>query len=198
MQKEKLTPREYSRKALEHIKKKLSGGLLEHILGSARMARNLAVKFGVDADKVSTAAYLHDLAKDISRDEQVALARKMGMSDAEINSYPPAVLHGPLSAMIAMKELGIDDAEVLQAITAHSSGCAGMGDVAKVVFVSDYIEDTRDFPGALQLRGRQYKNLDQAVLAVLQNKLRHLIAQKRFVDPRALACWNELVGKQSS
>ncbi|GAB4342900.1 MAG: bis(5'-nucleosyl)-tetraphosphatase (symmetrical) YqeK [Candidatus Abyssubacteria bacterium] len=196
MQKEKLTPREYCKIAREHIQKKLSGALLKHVLGSAEMAGALAEKYGVNPDKAATAAYLHDLTKYLSLKEQIALAREMGMSDEEINSYPPAVLHGPLSAMVAMKDLGIDDAEVLQAITAHSSGCAGMGDVAKVVFISDYIEHTREFPGAAELRIRQHKNLDEAVISVLQHKLRHLVAEKRFIDPRALACWNELVGKK--
>ena len=181
--------------AKEYVEEKLDGQLLEHTLGCAETARRLADRFDVDAEKAAVASYLHDLAKSLPRTEQAVLARKMGMSAAEIGSYPPPVLHGPLSELIARKELGIDDPEVLQAVGAHSTGCARMCGVAKVVFVADYIEPTRTFPGSAELRSRRFASLDEAATAILKRKLQHLIAERRIIDPRAIECWNELMEK---
>ena len=141
-------PLQYSEIARRYAEEKLNGRLLEHTRECAETAQKIARKFGADVEKTLAASYLHDIAKVLSRKKLLAMAREMGMSDVEIDSCPPPVLHGPVGALIARKELAVDDVEILQAIEAHSTGCAGMCKVAKIVFIADYIELTRSFPGA--------------------------------------------------
>jgi predicted HD superfamily hydrolase involved in NAD metabolism len=186
------TPLQYSEIARRHAEEKLNGGLLEHSLACAESAQKLARRFGADVEKTLAASYLHDVAKVFSTEKQAAMAREMGMSDAEIDSCPPPVLHGLVGALIARKELGIDDAEVLQAIEAHSTGCAGMCKVAKIVFIADYIELTRSFPGASELRSHGNATLDELTRAILRRKLRHLMDEGKIIDGRAIALWNDL------
>ena len=193
MAKQRRTSDEMARLAEEYAEKRLSGRLLEHTRGCAESARKLAHRFGVDEDKARTASYLHDIAKIFPRDKQAARARELGMPEAEIASYPIQVLHGPLGALIAREQLGIDDSEILQGIAAHSTGCAGMSGIAKVVFISDYIEETRIFPGAEELRSHGVVTLDELAIAILRRKLNHLIEANKDIDPRAIELWNELV-----
>lgn len=193
MHRKQKTLREISRIAEEYAEKNLNGRLLEHTRGCVETARKLARRFGLDEDKAATASYLHDIAKALSKEQQIAVAREMGMPDAEISSYPLAVLHGALAALIAQKELGIEDAEVLQAILAHSTGCAGMSEIAKVVFIADYIEITRRFPGAAELRSHGNITLNELATAIVRRKLNHLIDENREVDPRAIDLWNDLM-----
>jgi predicted HD superfamily hydrolase involved in NAD metabolism len=147
----------------------------------------------VDEERARAASFLHDIAKMLPKTEQTALARELGMSEAELASYPIQVLHGPVAALIARKELGVDDSEVLQAIAAHSTGCAGMSGIAKVVLIADYIEETRSFPGAEELRSHGAVTLDELTIAILRRKLNHLIEANKDIDPRAIALWNELI-----
>ncbi len=193
MQKQLKTARQGAAAAKEYAERSLDGRLLEHTRGSVETARKLAHRFGLDEGKAVIASYLHDIAKQFPRERQIALAGEMGMAQAEIDSYPLAVLHGPLAALIAQKELGIEDAEVLQAILAHSTGCAGMCDIAKIVFIADYIEETRSFPGAGELRSRGNITLDELTTAILRRKLNHLIGEDRDIDPRAIDLWNDLM-----
>jgi len=193
MQKEKITLQEYLEKAKRYAEEKLSGKLLAHTRGCVETALKLARRLSVDADKVETASYLHDIAKIHSHDEQVSLAREIGMAITEIQSYPRAVLHGPLAALIVEKELGIDDADILQAIRAHSTGCAGMCDVAKIIFVADYIELTRNFPGASELRSHGSMTLNELSAAILKRKLEYLLEERKDIDPRAIEFWNDLM-----
>jgi predicted HD superfamily hydrolase involved in NAD metabolism len=186
----------YLANAKEYAERILSGELLEHTRGCVETARKLALRLNVNASKAEAASYLHDIAKIHSHDKQAALARTLGMTDGEINSYPRAVLHGPLAAVIAEQQLGIEDAEILQAIRAHSTGCAGMTEVAKVVFVADYIELTRSFPGADELRAHghnQHVTLDDLTAAILRRKIEYLLDFRKVIDPRAIALWNELI-----
>jgi predicted HD superfamily hydrolase involved in NAD metabolism len=191
-------PKQFSQIAQKYAVERLRGRLLEHTLGCVETALALARRFGINMEKVTTACYLHDIAKRFTHEEQAALALKMGMSEDEIRSHVPAVLHGPVAALIVQKELGIDDAEVLQAIRFHSTGGAGMSNVAKALFIADFIEQSRTFPGATELRSQGHITLDGFATAVLANKIRYLIDERAVIAPRALEFWNELVGKSKS
>ncbi len=192
MENKTLTFEDWLKAARDYAESKLTARLLDHTRGCVETARKLAARFGVDADKAAAASYLHDIAKTFSHKEQAAMARRMGMSEADIDAHPLPVLHGFLAAHIAKQELGIDDPDILQAIECHSTGCAGMSDLAKVVFVADYIELTRSFPGAEELRSHGHVTLDQLTLAVLRRKLKHLLDGAMVIDPRAFECLNDL------
>jgi predicted HD superfamily hydrolase involved in NAD metabolism len=186
------TTTEYSKAAQQYIEEKLRGRLLEHVFACAETAEKLAKKFNCSRDKAAAASYLHDVAKHLSYPEQVSYARRLGMPQSKIESYLPPVLHGPLAALIVQKELKITDPDILQAIECHSSGCAGMGDTAKIVFIADFIEFTREFPGAQELRSHGAVTLDELAIAILTRKLEHLLRERRPIDPRALEFWNDL------
>lgn len=181
--------------AQRYVEEKLKGRLLEHTFACAESAEKLARKFDLDPDKAAAAGYLHDIGKPFSYSQQAALALELGMSPAEIQSYPQPVLHGPLGALIARNRLGIEDSEILQAIECHTTGCTGMSGITKVVFISDFIEFTRSFPGAAELRSQGEVTLDELTIAILTRKIDHLLRERRQIDSRALRCWNELVGK---
>jgi predicted HD superfamily hydrolase involved in NAD metabolism len=193
MQKQHETPQKTVTVAKEYAEQNLDGRLLEHTRGCTETARKLAHRFELVEEKAVAASYLHDIAKAFPKDRQVAMSREMGMSDAEIDSYPLAVLHGPLAALMAKDRLAIDDPEILQAVAAHSTGCAKMCAVAKAVFVADYIEETRSFPGASELRSHGSLTLNEISTAILRRKLDHLIDENKVVDPRAMEFWNELM-----
>jgi len=183
----------YSAAAKEFAHERLDWRLFEHTCECANSAQKLARRFGLDGEKAVAAAYLHDIAKTIPITEQAGVAREMGMSEEEIRSYLPPVLHGPLGALIAEQQLGIYDPEILQAIRTHSSGCAGMCDIAKAVFIADYIEMSREFPGADELRSHGNVTLNELTAAILERKLRHLLEERKAIDSRAFALWNELM-----
>ncbi len=193
MAKQRLTSDEIARVAEEYAESHLDGRLLEHTRGSTESARKLAHRFDLDEEKVRAASYLHDIAKMLSKERQAAMARELGMSEAEVASYPIQVLHGPLASLIAREQLGIDDSETLQAIAAHSTGCAGMSGVARAVFIADYIEETRSFPGAEELRSHGNVTLDELTIAILRRKLNYLIEANKDIDPRSIELWNELM-----
>jgi predicted HD superfamily hydrolase involved in NAD metabolism len=186
----------YAKAAEQFAAEKLKGRLLEHVCACVETAEKLARKFHCDEDKAAAACYLHDVAKPLSYPKQVAMASRLGMSQERIESYPPPVLHGPLAALIAKEELHITDPEIIEAIECHSTGCPGMGKVAKVLFVADFIEFTRVFPGAKELRSHGAVTLDELTQAILVRKLEHLLRERRPIDQRAIEFWNDLTRKK--
>lgn len=61
--------------------------------------------------------------------------------------YNKELWHAPVGAYLVEKEVGITDPEILQAITYHTSGHEKMTMLDKVIYVADYIEPGRKFPG---------------------------------------------------
>ena len=88
-----------------------------------------------------------------------------------------ALLHGVAGAVMATDRYGVTDPDILEAIRVHTTGKLSMSQLDKIIFLADYIEETRDFPGVDELRRLAFQDLDRAVLAGYDNTIRHLLDQ---------------------
>jgi len=70
-------------------------------------------------------------------------------------------------AAIARDVFGVDD-EIYNAIWWHTTGHAHMTLLEKVIYLADYIEPSRNFPGVDKLRAVCYKDLDEGLLMGLE------------------------------
>lgn len=154
---------------------------MKHILGVVEAAEELAILYGVDIEQARYAALLHDCCKEYPLTEQRRLARedyaRQGLAvDEELLSYD-ALLHGLAGAVEAVDKYGVDDPEVLEAIRVHTTGKVDMSILDKIIFVADYIEVGRDFPGVDKLRKLAKENLDVAMLASYDATILHLLEE---------------------
>lgn len=168
---------EFKDKIKEDLKKSLSSHRYTHVLGVAAAARELADRYGCDADTAEVAGLLHDAAKQLPLSDMQALAEK---------SFPvlPApilanggLLHGYAAVTIARERYGITDQALLGAIAHHTTGAEQMSTLEKIIFLADYIEVNRDFDGVDDLRKAARRNLDEAVLLGYDSTIRHLLDQ---------------------
>jgi HD superfamily phosphohydrolase YqeK len=104
----------------------------------------------------------------------------------------PLLLHGRAAAAILTKHTGYADPDALQAIRDHVTGRGSMGPISKIVFVSDFLEPTREFVSPEFRRRTLGLSLDEMTLAVLERKLHYVRAESREVAPAALALYEEL------
>ena len=106
----------------------------------------LAEKFGASPEKASIAALTHDYAKE-RPDEESSLSFGEMVLIWNCLNWSNAIWHGIVGADFVQRELGIDDEEILQAIRIHTTGAAEMSLLDKIIYVADYIEPGRSFPG---------------------------------------------------
>ena len=107
-----------------------------------------------------------------------------------------ALLHGPAGSVLAKTAFGIDDEEIRGAIYYHTTGRVGMTLLEKIVFLADYIEPNRDFPGVEDLRLLAEKDLDEAVLAAYDSTISHLIDQEAYIYGLTFLGRNDMVEKR--
>ncbi len=133
-----------------------------HVAGCEEEAARLAKRWGADEEQAREAGILHDITKKEKLDEQLRLCEKYGIILDEMERSEGKLLHAKTGAGIAKYEFGCDD-EVYGAIYWHTTGHEDMTLLEKVIYMADYIEPNRDFPGVEELRRLAYTDLDGAL-----------------------------------
>ena len=109
------------------------------------------------------AGILHDCTKYLELDEQLALCKKYHIPLDELERKALKLLHSKTGAAIARDVFAVDD-DVYNAIMYHTTGKPDMTLLEKIIYLADYIEPTRDFPGVEALRRTVYEDLDRGLL----------------------------------
>jgi predicted HD superfamily hydrolase involved in NAD metabolism len=167
---------------LDRTREQLPLSRWEHTLRVVETASILAERFSADKEKVDTAAILHDYCKFWTAEELI-FAIKQYKLPQDLLLYNQELWHGPVASVIASKELEIKDQEINNAIFYHTTGRPNMGLVEKVVFLADYIEPARKFPGVDATRLLAQKNLDDAIVLSLKQMIQFLISSGQRVYP---------------
>ena len=165
---------------------------LRHCLGVEKAARELAERFGLDVEKAGLAGLLHDYAKKVSDEEFLALIDKYQL-DPDLKIWGNNVWHGMVGIYKIQEDLGIEDAEILRAIEIHTVGSSTMSELDKVVYVADYIEHNRDFPGVDKARELAKRSLNQAVAYETARTVEHLAHKGMPIYPQTLLTYNAFV-----
>lgn len=184
----------------EDIMLSVSSGMPEkrwiHTLGVMSASRQLAEQYGEDGDRAELAAIIHDAAKFWPIEEQRNYIIQHEL-DQELLQYNKELWHAEIGAHLAWAQYGIDDQGIRDAIRYHTSGRAGMTLIEKIVWVADYIEPNRNFPGVDKARELAASSLDQCMLYGLNSTITLLIEKNRIIYPGTLAARNDLLSSLS-
>ena len=175
--------------ALSYLKHKR----IPHVLGTEQEAIRLAERYGADVEKARVAALLHDCTKKLSMEEQLALCEKYGIQLDELEQKALKLLHSKTGAAIARYMFGVDD-EIYSAIWYHTTGHANMTKLEKIIYLADYIEPTRDFPGVDELRNVCYEDLDKGLLKGLEMTIEEMTAMGNPVHHATIEARDALKG----
>ena len=177
------------------LKEILGEEKLEHSVNTSKVARKLAIKYDCDADKAEVAGLLHDCAKDLDYKTLEKMVFEYNIELDEIIRKIPKLLHPLVGAVIAKKEFNIQDAVILKAIKAHSTGAAQMSLLDKIIYLSDKIEPLRNMNGVEEVRKMAETNLDKAVLMALDMGLLYLISKDLLIHPISIEARNNILSK---
>lgn len=174
-------------------RERLSDKRYDHTVRVADTAESLARKHGLDPDRTRLAALLHDAARETEPEEYLRLADEWGLPVGEPERQSPKLLHGPVAAELARRELGVDDEEVLSAIRAHTVGRAGMGPLALALYVADKIEPARDYPSVGRIRDLAREDLYEAAAESLRRAIGYNEGRGKSIHPasREMLVWLE-------
>jgi nicotinate-nucleotide adenylyltransferase len=172
-----LSPEELEKAVISLIKP----NRVAHVLGCRDTAVALAKHWGADETDAARAGLLHDITKALDGPFQLTLCREYGMVLDDFSRQNPKTLHARTGAMVAQRIFGENEA-VVSAIDSHTTGKAGMNLLEKIIYVADYMEPNRNFPGVEDLRRVAFENIDRAMEMGLEMTLDLLIREGKTIS----------------
>ncbi len=167
----------------------------EHIYSVQETAVRLAICHNADVWKTHLAALLHDVAKWMCDDELYQHVSRYKIQLDPIEEKMPALLHAIVGVKYAIDLFEVTDLEVLEAIRCHTTGTASMGLIAKLIYVADFAEPTREYSEAERVREIAVRNLDQAVHDVACYKIGFLLKKGWIIHSNTIHTYNEFLVK---
>lgn len=166
---------------------------IAHVLGTEGTAAALACRWGEDGQAARRAALLHDCTKKLDREQHMALCRQYGIALDPEERQEEKLLHAITGAAVAEHMFGESEA-VVSAIRWHTTGRAHMTLLEKIIYLADYIEPTRDFPGVEKLRRVCYEDLDAGLLLGLEMTIAEMEERGAPIHAKTLEARDALKG----
>ena len=173
------------------LSNKLSKKRFIHTLGVVNSAMYLAKKYGANIEDAHLAALLHDCAKEIPLLEMHDLVADLPCDQDMLHSG--ALLHGLAGMVLANTQYGVTNPDILEAIRVHTTGKENMSKLDKIIFLADYIEPNRNFPGVNDIRLAAEQSLDAGVICGFDMTIRHLIDSGDSIYPLTILSRNDLL-----
>lgn len=181
------------------LRSKLDDYRYIHSLGVADSARQLAGIYGADEEKAYFAGLLHDVMKNASRDEQLDIIEKGGITLTTVEKNNPKLWHAIAGECYLRNHMGITDPEILGSVRYHTTGKAGMALLEKIIYVADYISAERNYPDVDIMRDLAINHsLEEASLYSLQYTFMKLTPEKGIIHTDSVDFYNELIINERS
>ncbi len=187
----KLTQKQLEKEVI----KLLNPNRVKHVLGCRDTAVELAAKNGENVENAARAALLHDITKALAEPFQREICRRFHVCQEEVSLENEKTIHALTGSVVAKEIFGENDA-IASAIRTHTTGAADMTVLQKIIYVADYMEPNRDFPGVASLRELAYRDLHQAFWQGLEMTIRMLEQQGRTITPNSQAAMAYLYRKE--
>lgn len=167
-----------------------------HCLEVSKMAGRLAKHYYPDDKRLFERALLtgliHDYAKFEDEKRYKEIIKKYQL-DIEYREDQKKIYHGTIGYLIVKEELGINDDEILKAICYHTTGNSKMTFLQELIYLSDYIEETRVGEVYQKARELAFVDFKKAVAFEAHEVFSYLVSKKVFINPQSLGCYNTYV-----
>lgn len=183
-------------KIITLIRSKLNADRFNHSLNVADSAKELALRYGADADKAYTAGLLHDVMKNASPEEQLGVLSEAGIELMPVERENKKLWHAMAGAAYVKFVMGIDDRDIIRAVRYHTTGRAGMSLLERVVYLADYISADRNYNGVEDMRRLCQADSDEAILYALTFGIPDLVSKGRVIHPDSIDLYNEVIIKK--
>ena len=181
------------------LKANLNDERYRHSLGTAESARELAKRYGLDEDRAYFCGLIHDCAKCLPKDElKQMICNCTDLCEGEAENYK--TLHAPAGAVLAKKEFGVCDEEILSAIRWHTLGKKDMTDFEKIIYLADKIEnETRpsEWTAPIKEALNSEDGLNKALLICYGNTIKSLVDRNLKICSTTIELYNKLLDEIS-
>ena len=179
-------------KLKEDLKIVLSDSRYNHSISVMNMCEALASKYNVNVKKAKLVGLMHDMAKDMTKEEKIQYVKNNNIECSLIEEKIVEILHGKIAADICKKRYQFDE-EMCTAIKYHTTGKENMTLLEKILFIADKIDETRNYEGVEDLRELAFEDLDKAILKNIDDTLIINIQKNKLILEESIKTRNNLL-----
>ena len=138
----------------ESVKNEMGAKRYNHTLEVEKMAKRLGeIYVPQSIPMLRAAALLHDVTKERSAEEHIAICESVGEVVSEYEKLSPKMFHSRTAAIvIPQKYPEFATEQLLSCVRYHTTGKADMTIEEKIIYLADYIDMSRTFGDCVQLR----------------------------------------------
>jgi len=178
----------------EEARRALTTERFLHSRNTALLAHDLCRRFGINPMAGYLAGIAHDLAKQTDSKLLLKIVKDDGLPVTELEKERPNLLHGRVAAVLLKERFCIHNKDVLEAVAFHTSGKENMCSLAKVIYIADKVEVSRNIEPALR---KMYvtEDLDSILYAVLKKQIGKLQSKSLDLSEDTLRLLNKMKEK---
>lgn len=178
----------YYVKTMKHY---ISNKRFTHTVSVANLSYDIALRNNVDPFKAYLASLLHDISKELPKEEQHQFMVDNYLEFVDVIS--PELYHQFISYDIAKTIFKIEDEDILNAIKYHATGNANMSPLAMIIYSSDKIEPTRNYDSSTMIEGC-LKDYYQGFIQVLKENISFFESKGiKYHNPLTDACLKQYI-----
>lgn len=174
------------------VKDTLSEERFHHSECVMKRCIEIAVKLNFNTELAAKVGIAHDIAKEMTPEHKLKYVKENNIEIDEIERENTSLLHAKIGEDIAIKTLGFTR-EMGQAIRAHTTGIPNMSLLDKILFIADRTSEERGFPDIGYINSLLEKNIDEAVLYIMDKKIMLQIERKATMHPDSIIARNYLL-----
>lgn len=176
----------------EYIKKKLSEKRYYHSKCVMERSKELAERYGADIEIAQKIGIAHDVAKEMSEEEKLKYVKENNIEIDDTERKNTSLLHAKIGKDIAIKKFGFSE-NMGQAIANHTTGNKNMDIYSKILFIADRSSEDRNFEDLNYLNELIDKNIDEAVLYILDKKIDLQIKKRASIHVNGIIARNYIL-----
>lgn len=165
----------------------------KHSVRVAQTCARLCERYGLNAQIGFFAGIAHDMCKNMDDKMLLQIAARDGNPFLKIEKAKPALLHGRAAAVLLKEDWGVEDSALLEAVANHTFGKAGMGDLAKLLYVADKIEPGREHVTEEYTERLMAMTIDGMTAAVVGESMEYLKGKGKKIAAETKAFYDSLV-----
>ena len=170
---------------------RLSKKRYQHSLNVAEEAGKLAERYNYrDTEKAYIAGLLHDICKEIPKEEQLAMVSASDMDVTDVELVTPPLFHAIAGARYCEQVLDIHDEDILNAIRYHTVGRAGMSRLEEIIYIADLISEDRNYKDVHKMRKYAYQSLEKAMLEALKFSVTDVVGKGSMLPRHTIEAYN--------
>lgn len=182
----------------------------EHTLAVAKEAKKLGAIFLPDEIyRLEASALLHDITKKADLKKQLQYCRDFGIMVNTDDVLSPSTFHAKTAAALAEKDFAdYTDSDITAGVRWHTTGRAGMTVFEAIIYLADYIEETRDFDDCVRVRKFFYDRiscgddpneiLTDTMIYSFDLTIELLLKDGAIIDPDTVSARNYFIAKRKN